>query len=59
MGYVAAFFVYHIGTLLTAGSIGTGFIPGLIAVAIMIGYVVYLMKKGDEKAALKLAAHKA
>ncbi|MCT4508873.1 MAG: ferrous iron transporter B [Tepidibacter sp.] len=53
MGYVVAFFTYQIGTLITTGSLGTGFIPGLIAVAVMIGYVVVLMKKGEEKAKLK------
>ncbi|WFD09932.1 ferrous iron transporter B [Tepidibacter hydrothermalis] len=49
MGYVVAFMTYQIGTLITTGSLGTGFIPGFIAVAVMVGYVVFLMKKGDEK----------
>ncbi|WP_347488171.1 ferrous iron transport protein B [Desulfoscipio sp. XC116] len=46
MGYVLAFIVYQIGTLMTAGTLGQGFIPGLIAVAAIVGFVVYLMKKG-------------
>ncbi|CAH2211982.1 ferrous iron transport protein B [Tepidibacter aestuarii] len=50
MGYIVAFMTYHIGTLITTGSLGTAFIPGFVAVAAMVGYVVYLMKKGDEKA---------
>ncbi|MFZ7102411.1 MAG: ferrous iron transport protein B [Peptococcaceae bacterium] len=50
LGYVLAFLVYQIGTLLTAGTLGHGFIGGLIAVAAMVGYVFYLMKKGSEKA---------
>ncbi len=54
-GYVVAFLVYQIGTLITTGGVGTGFVPGLIAVLLMVGYVVYLVKKGDKKAAEKLA----
>ncbi|MFI3325159.1 MAG: ferrous iron transporter B [Clostridia bacterium] len=48
-GYVVAFLVYQIGTLITTGAVGAGFIPGLIAVAVMVGIVVYLCKKGDAK----------
>jgi len=55
MGYVAAFLTYQIGTLLTTKAVGTGFIPGFIAVVIMIGFVIFLMKKGDRKAKKKLA----
>lgn len=55
MGYTVSFIVYQAGTLFTTGSVGTGFIPGLIAVLVMIGYVAYLVKKGNEKAAKKAA----
>jgi ferrous iron transport protein B len=48
MGYTVAFITYQVGTLITTGAVGTGLMPGLIAVAAMIGYVVYLMRKGDE-----------
>lgn len=48
MGYVLAFLVYQIGTLVTAGTLGEGFIGGLIAVAVIVGIVVYLMKKGSK-----------
>ncbi len=51
-GYVVAFLVYQIGTLATAGTLGTGFLPGLIVVAALIGLVVYLMIK-PKKAALQ------
>lgn len=54
-GYTVAFFVYQIGTLITTGSFGSGFLPGLIAVAILIGIVVSLMMKGNKKATAKLA----
>ena len=49
MGYTLAYFVYQIGTFLTTGSFGTGVIPGLIAVALMAGTLVYLIHKQDEK----------
>ncbi len=48
-GYTVAFLVYQIGTLITTGSFGTGFIPGLIAVALIVGFVVYLMINSDRK----------
>lgn len=49
MGYVLAFLVYQIGTLITTGALGSGFIGGLIAVAIIVAYVVYLMRKGSKR----------
>ena len=48
-GYTVAFFVYQIGTLITTGALGTGFVPGLIFVAAMAAYVVYLIKKADRE----------
>ncbi|MDC7246239.1 MAG: ferrous iron transport protein B [Sphaerochaetaceae bacterium] len=44
-GYTLAFFVYQFGTLFTTGSFGTAFVPGLIAVAAMIGFIIYLIKR--------------
>ncbi|MGI6225906.1 MAG: ferrous iron transport protein B [Peptococcales bacterium] len=55
MGYVLSFFVYQVGTLVTTGSVGSGFLGGLIAVLAMIGYVVYLMKKGSSKQMIPMA----
>ena len=46
-GFTVAFFVYQIGTLLTTGSLGAGFVPGLIAVAVIVAIVVYLMRRAD------------
>jgi ferrous iron transport protein B len=54
MGYTVAFITYQVGTLITTGSVGTGFIPGLIVVAAMVGCVIYLMKKGDQKSQQKV-----
>ncbi len=47
MGYVLSFFVYQIGTLITTGTLGSGFIGGLIAVAVIISIVVFMMIKGS------------
>ena len=48
-GYVVAFLVYQIGTLITEGTIGTGFISGLIVVAAIVAVVVYIIKKQEKK----------
>ena len=40
---------YQIGTLLTEGTVGTGFVPGLIAVAVIVAVVLYIMKKQEKK----------
>ena len=59
-GYVVAFFVYQIGTLVTTGAVGTAFLPGLIAVAIIIAAVVFIVmntrKKMNEEYSLKKTA---
>lgn len=50
-GYVVAFLVYQIGTLVTSGSLGTGFIPGLIIILIIVAIIAYLIKKNNPKEA--------
>ncbi len=55
VGYVVAFFVYQIGTLVTTGAPGTAFLPGLVVVALLIALVVYLVIKGNKKSAAKLS----
>ncbi len=55
MGYIVAFITYQIGTLLTTGALGSGFFPGLIVVAAIVGYIGYLMRRGNQKVAEKLA----
>ncbi len=54
MGYLVAFFTYQIGTLITTGSFGQGFIYGLIIASLLVGYLVLLVKKGDKKSQLQL-----
>ena len=46
-GYTVAYLVYQIGTLITTGKFGTGFVPGLIAVAAMLVIVVLLCIRAD------------
>ena len=48
-GFTVGYLVYQIGTLITTGSFGAGFIPGLIAVALMAGAVVHLIRKAKQK----------
>ena len=48
-GYAVAFLVYQAGTLISTGSVGTGFVGGLVAVLIMVGIAVYLMNNSDKK----------
>lgn len=48
-GYTIAFIVYQVGTLTSEGSFGTGFIPGLVAVALMASTVVYLIAKSNSE----------
>ena len=44
-GFVVAFFVYQIGTLITEGTVGGGFVPGLVAVIAIAAIIVILIKK--------------
>jgi len=55
-GYTVAFLVYQIGTLITEGTVGSGFIPGLIAVAAIVAVVISLIRKADKAVADKAAA---
>ena len=56
--YVLAFAVYQIGTVITLGHVGSGFVPGLIAVAALISVAVGLMIKGNKKASVRKVASK-
>ena len=44
-GYTVAFIIYQLGTLITEGHLGVGFIPGLIAVLCMAAAVVLVGKR--------------
>ena len=57
-GYVVAYLVYQIGTLITTGALGAGFLPGLIVVAVIVGVLIYLCKDADKKLAKEYALKK-
>ena len=48
-GYTIGFLVYQIGTLITTGKLGAGFIPGLIVVAAIVAYITYLIVKANKE----------
>jgi len=55
VGYTVAFLVYQIGTLITTGHMGAGFIPGLIVVLALAALVVFLCLRAGHKARMKTA----
>ena len=48
-GYTVGFLVYQIGTLIMEGTVGAGFLPGLIAVAVIAGVITWLCLNADKK----------
>ena len=54
-GFTVSYLVYQVGTLITTGSVGEGFLPGLIAVAAMGAAVIWLCANADRKAAEQAA----
>jgi len=58
VGYVIGYGVYQIGTLITTGAFGAGFLPGLIAVAVMVAIVIYLCVNSDKKVKAEYALSK-
>ena len=49
VGYTVGYLVYQIGTLITTGALGAGFVPGLIAVAAFVAIVVSLCVHAEKK----------
>ena len=58
-GYTIAFLVYQIGTLITTGKIGNGFITGLIAVLVIVAVVVGLIHRTNKQFASEYELKKA
>lgn len=56
-GYTVGFLVFQIGTLITTGSLGAGFFPGLAAVLVIVAVIVTMIivnkKKMNEEYKLK------
>ena len=57
-GYTVSYLVYQIGTLITTGSVGAGFVPGLIAVAAFAAIIIVIGKKNNAKFAAEHALKK-
>ncbi len=53
VGFTVGYLVFQIGTLITTGAVGAGFIPGLIAVLLMAAVVVYLCINSGKKLKLE------
>ena len=57
-GYTVAFLVYQIGTLITTGALGAGFVPGFIAVLAMVAVLRYIIKRSEQVFDAKYALKK-
>ena len=57
-GYTVSYLVYQIGTLITTGAVGAGFVPGLIAVVAIVAIIVAIIKKNEAKFAAEHALKK-
>ena len=49
VGYTVGFLVYQIGTLITEGTLGAGFVPGIITVIAMASVVIYLCATAEQR----------
>lgn len=56
-GYTVAFLVYQIGTLITTGSLGTAFVPGLIAVLAIAAIVTGIVIRSNRKMESEYSLH--
>jgi len=53
VGFTLGFLVYQIGTLVTEKRLGAGFVPGLLAVAVMASVVLLFIRRADRQTAEK------
>ena len=54
-GFTVAYLTYQIGTLITSGSFGAGFLPGLIVVAMMATIVISLVRNANKQLSAEYA----
>ncbi len=54
-GYTVGFLVYQVGTLVTTGAVGAGFLPGLAAVLVMAAVVAWLCVRANRNIAAEYA----
>ena len=55
VGYTVGYLVYQIGSIITLGRVGAGFVGGLIAVLAMVAIVAYLIVKANKSLAAEYA----
>lgn len=48
-GYTIGFLVYQAGTFITTGTLGAGFVGGLIAIILIAAFIVYLCVNANKK----------
>ena len=48
-GFTVSFAVFQLGSLITTGKFGAGFVPGLIAVGVIVAVLVYLCVDSSKK----------
>lgn len=58
-GFTVGFLVYQIGTLITTGSLGAGFVGGLVAVCVFATVIVGLIVKANKQIDSNYALNKA
>jgi len=58
-GFTVGFLVFQIGTLITTGSLGAGFVGGLIAVIVFVAVAAFLIVKANRKIETEYALNKA
>ncbi len=56
-GYTVAFFVYQIGTFAATGAFGSGFVPGLIALAIFAAILAVLILRKEKTFSAEYRLH--
>lgn len=49
VGFTVGYLVYQIGTIITTGALGAGFVPGLIAVAAIALIITYMCINAEKK----------
>lgn len=56
-GYSIAFWVYQVGTLITTGSFGVAFLPGLVIFSIIVLIIIYLIKNSNKNIEKEYSLH--
>ena len=58
VGFTVGFLVYQVGTIITTGTVGAGFVGGLISVLAIVAVLIYLCINADRKLKLEYAQNK-